>query len=77
MSFFTSRGPSAVQLQVLTLIACAAVFLLNCAILGVSGFALVGNRALRLELATMATRVAALEAVQARPVQPPPATELK
>ena len=64
-------------MQMLTLIACAAVLLLNYVILGVSGFALVGNRALRLELAAMATRVAALEAVQARPVQPPPATELK
>ena len=68
MSNFISRAASQETMQAWTLRACFAVCFLNCLILVVSFLALAGNRVLRLELNSMATRLAALEA---KPLQPP------
>ena len=70
----TSQKPSEATMQKRTLVACLAVAMLNCLILALLLLALVGNRALRLELKLMAIRLAALEEVQ---LQPPQAQELK
>ena len=62
------------KMQVWTLFSCLAVALLNCLILTLMLFALAGNRALRLELNSLATRLAVLEGVRQQQQQ---ALELK
>ena len=73
----TSQRPLEATMQTRTLMACLAVAFLNCLILALMLFALVGNRALRLELNSMATRLAALEARQEQQAPLRPAIEVK
>ena len=73
----TSQSSLEAPMQKRTLMACLAVAFLNCLILALMLFALVGTRALRLELNSMATRLAALEARQEQKAPLQPAIEVK